>query len=489
MAEQPTGSLETRAEAGEGEKGQVKLWNDAFSIADKEEEDWRKAAAKVVETYRDESMGKANSKREDRFNILFANVETQLPAIYNSVPSPDVRRRFNDEDPAAKIGAQIVERCLSSSIDQYDFDATMQAAVKDMLLVGRGVSRVRYDPILGEDGKVAYETAACEHVPWQLFRRGPGRRWEDVPYVAFIHYLTREQLVELSPKHGRVVKLDAMVDGAAERFQDVKQPPDLFSRAEVREVWDKDKRQVLFIAPGYSVAPLRVEDDPLGLEGFFPCPRPMYAIETTDTLVPIEEYRLYKDQAKELNVVTRRISAIINVLKWRGIYAGSEDSGGVLTALTNAQDGELVPGQNMMGMVSQGGGIDKAIWMMPIDVAAGVLTALYEQRDQIKQTIFEITGLADIMRGQSDSDETLGAQQIKAQWGSLRVQRRQAEVARYARDLMRKKAEIICTKFSWETLAMMSGIKLPSQQDKQMAQQMLMQMQQQQAAQPQPVAA
>jgi len=36
-----------------------------------------------------------------------------------------------------------------------------------------------------------------------------------------------------------------------------------------------------------------------------------------------------------------------------------------------------------------------------------------------KQTIYEICGIADIMRGDSDPRETLGAQKIKAQFGGL----------------------------------------------------------------------
>jgi hypothetical protein len=56
-----------------------------------------------------------------------SNIETLLPAIYNSTPSPDVRRRFGDRDPIAKSVSDIVERAISYSVDAYDFDAMMQA--------------------------------------------------------------------------------------------------------------------------------------------------------------------------------------------------------------------------------------------------------------------------------------------------------------------------------------------------------------------------
>jgi hypothetical protein len=52
----------------------------------------------------------------------------------------------------------------------------------------------------------------------------------------------------------------------------------------------------------------------------------------------------------------------------------------------------------------------------------------------------------------------LGAQEIKQQWGTLRLKRSQKEVARYARDLLRLMLEIAATKFSEETWARMTGL-------------------------------
>jgi hypothetical protein len=64
-------------------------------------------------------------------------------------------------------------------------------------------------------------------------------------------------------------------------------------------------------------------------------------------------------------------------------------------------------------------------------VAAAVLKELYAQRDQLVQAIYEISGISDVLRGSTDAQETLGAQQIKANFGSLRLKERQkAEEAR-----------------------------------------------------------
>jgi hypothetical protein len=140
-----------------------------------------------------------------------------------------------------------------------------------------------------------------------------------------------------------------------------------------------------------------------------------------------------------------------------------------------------VPATDVMAFLNNGG-LEKAIHWYPLDPTTKAIQVLYEQREAIKQTIYEVTGIADILRGSTDANETLGAQQLKAQWGSLRIQRRQSEVARFARDLFEIKAEIIATKFDWPLLTKMTGIDLPSQLQKQGVQQLMQQAQQAQQA-------
>jgi len=96
----------------------------------------------------------------------------------------------------------------------------------------------------------------------------------------------------------------------------------------------------------------------------------------------------------------------------------------------------------------------------PIEIIVGALEKCFEAREQIKQTIYEITGISDILRGQTQASETATAQNIKQQWGSLRIQSKQAEIQRFARDLFRLKAELFASKFEPQVLQMMTGIQI-----------------------------
>lgn len=65
--------------------------------------------------------------------------------------------------------------------------------------------------------------------------------------------------------------------------------------------------------------------------------------------------------------------------------------------------------------------------------------------------------IADIMRGSSDPNETLGAQQLKAQFGSQRMKKRQRAVQKWIRDTYKLKAEILAEHFEPAILAEMTG--------------------------------
>jgi hypothetical protein len=463
----------------------VKLWCDALSLSDSEEEKWRDKSEQTIEIYR----GNKETATGRSFNILHSNVETICPALYNSTPVPDIRRRYADQDPIGKVISDLLDRAISYSIDTYDFDAVIRSVVKDGELPGRGVARVRYLPRFGEDGMVAYEEVRCDYVPWRYFRRGPGRTWDDVPWVAFGDFLTREALRDLCgdavDREGKRVGDQVPLNYTAEKKQGDRavatQESGIFRTALVWQIWDKESRRVISVCTDYPDAPLAVVDDPLQLESFFPTPRPYQPIQSTDSLVPIVPYQIYEDHCKELDDITGRIGKLIKQLRPRFAYAS--DSSNDFESWAQADDGVGVPITGIAHLID-GIGLDKAMTWFPLGPTADALKVLVEHRERIKQVIYEVTGIADILRGATNPNETLGAQQLKAQWGSLRIQNRQADVARYARDLFRLKAEIIAAKFSWQTLSQMTGITAPTAEQKAQAQAMLAQAQQQPPQQP-----
>ncbi len=456
-------AITQETDLGEGEQGQVRRWLKELKLAESRDKDWKKVSREIWSKYRGEK------RRKNSFNILWANTETLLPAIFNSAPKPDVRRRFRDEDPIGKVAAEVIRRSLEFSIDTERFDSAIRMDVLDMLLPGRGVSRVRYVPSLtvagqetdseDSDEELAWEQVLLEHIQWDDLRLGPGKTWEQVCWVAFYHRMTRDELVEkFGEEKGNAVKLDDIQDEQTSQWEE--RDREVFQTAGVWEIWDKDEKKVRFVSEGQSRYFLGVNDDPLKLQGFFPIPKPIYAVTDSCTLNPLPLYEQYREQAQELDRISGRINKLIDACKLRGIYDSRLSE---MAELIRGDDNDLIPATNAVAMAERG--FEKAIWMMPIEEAAKVVQLLYTQREATKQVIYEITGISDILRGATDPNETLGAQQIKAQSGSQRVAEMQRDVARYTRDLMRMMAEIVGERFQLDTLQQMTGMQLPMAQE------------------------
>jgi hypothetical protein len=88
-----------------------------------------------------------------------------------------------------------------------------------------------------------------------------------------------------------------------------------------------------------------------------------------------------------------------------------------------------------------------------------VLNQLYQVKNNLKQDIYEITGLADIIRGASLANETATAQRIKSQFANIRLTDLQQDVSRFLTDIFRMMAHIAQKYFLDSTLREYSAIE------------------------------
>jgi len=444
-------SVDTREDIGGDDRATVRYWMAEIENAKRVFRPWWKEADRIVAKYRDDADRKRNGSQ---FPIMSSNVNLQRQAVYNSPPIPDIRRRYGGPgNPVERDAANVLSRAISISLDNWSFDVAIEDAVMDMLLGGRGVVRIRHEPTMDEAGEPVWYECKAERVPYKDFLHQPEKDWQRVNWLAFSHYLDREQIRELSPKNGDKVKLNYSASteepgGWGKKNQEER---DVFKRALVYEIWDRRKKEVLFIADSWRMAPLKIESDPLGLAEFYPCPRPIYADREPDSLIPLSDYRLYEDQAEELQQITSRIRVLVSALRFKGVQSLPLNIGEMLE---NAEDGDLVP----VTPVDPTADLSKFIWFWPVERIAEVLSGLYVQREQVKQTIYEITGLSDIIRGTTDPNETLGAQRIKAQNATGRLAEKQRNTAKLIREILRVKAELIAEHWTPEIMSAATGV-------------------------------
>ncbi len=470
---------------------------------------WQNRAKKIIKRYRDDrgdgdgagdGMGN-ETLMASKFNILWSNVQTLKPALFAKSPKPVVERRYLDRDDVGRTASVILERALLYELDSGGYKAAVEKAVLDRLLPGRGVVWLRYEPKFApmaakvsgeaagdvavpaddaaetkgdesltdpdqtEEGEeVASESTCVDYVDWQDFRTSPARTWEEVWWIDRTVYMTRKELVKrFGDVKGKAVPLDWSPN------KDLKTAPSTASdsgdnegqmRATVHETWCKTDRKVYWWAKMWSDEMLDEKDDPLKLEGFWPTPKPLFASTTNETLIPVPDYYEYQDQAVELDDLTNRIAWLTKSIKSSGCYDASIPE--LQRMFEEGFENRLVPVDNMAEFMQKAGANGMGhIWLLPIVDQAKVLSELFIARDQVKQSLYEITGISDIVRGAASGGgaKTATEQRIKGQFASMRLNDMQAEVARFCRDTLRIMGEIIAEHFDPMTLFLVSGFE------------------------------
>ena len=478
----------TKAQLDEAARLQAYL--DCIAKYEREFKKWEERNRKIIKRYRDEGRSEQRTDGASKFNILWSNVQILVPATFARIPQPDVSRRFRDQDPVGRVAALILERALEFEVQHYpDYRDTMTQDVHDRFLGGRGTAWIRYEPhfraakgetapeaqvtedveALEPEEELDYECAPVDYVHWKDFGHSVARTWEEVTQVWRKVYMSEAAVEE---RFGAEIAKEIPYDSTPEDLKraDRNAQTDNKQQACVFELWDKERAVAVWFSKSMKKF-LDEKPDPLKLHQFFPCPKPLYATMTNDTLVPVPDYTLYQDQAIALDTLSDRIAGLVNMLQLKGVYDASADAA-LGRLFTEGANGNLIPVKNWAAFAEKNG-LKGQIDVYDLTPIAKALESAYVAAEQIKMQIYEVMGISDIVRGASDPNETLGAQELKGQYASMRLRAMQADVARYATDILALKAQVMCSKFAPQTLVAISAAEQLSPHDRQVVPQAL----------------
>lgn len=450
-----------------------KWWVTEIEACEKRlDEKWRNAADDIVDRYLDRRNGSKIGQEEvslKKYNIFWANVQIIKSALYATPPKPSVSRAHDDaKDDVARTAAMILQRIL-----QFDFEKdtsgiheAIQQAVDDRLIPGLGQAWLRYeaetekipastDPTTGEaipEGlKIVREDAPTDYVHWRDFLYSPVRTWNEKWWLGRrIWMRKRKFLKRWTPEQWKLIE-----DAAKSKGKDGARLPVGFTkgRAEIFELWCEDSNSVYWVHKAMEEV-LEKKDDFLKLENFYPCPKPLMATHTTNDFLPRADYTMAQDQYEELDCLNARIAILTKALRVVGVYDASNVE---LKQLLSGGEFNMIAVSNWESFVEKKGLAGQVDWF-PVDVIAKVLTELNVQRSSLIGQIYELTSISDIQRGASNPRETLGAQKLKAQYSSVRLQLNQQDVAKFVCELLHLKCEIICLHWQPETIIEVSQI-------------------------------
>lgn len=446
--------------------GQASRWTLEFATARERLKKWQSQGEKIMDRYLDERD--SNNVDESRLNLFTANVETQHAMLYGKIPGADVARQFEDaQDDVARVAAEMLERLLEPKSGNDPYCTALGYALEDRLLPGFGFACARYEveteqatddlgePIHDEAGEPveakARESVEVDYHYWKTVLWSPCRTHEEARWYAWCAPLTREALVERFGDIGKQVPMNAK--GGKRAGSDASEASP-WSRCDVWEVWCKEDRTVYWYVEGFDRV-LDQKEDPIGLDGFYPFPKPMVARATTRSFVPRPDFVLAQDLYNEIDTLSTRISLLEKAIRVAGLYNKANPEAARL--LSESGFNKMYPLEDWGAFIEKGG-MDGQVSWFPLDQVVKAIGVLTEKRAEKIGLLQQVTGWSDIMRGQSQASETLGAQQLKAQYGSVRLQKFQGEFARFASDLQSIRAEIICKHFDVATIIEQSNV-------------------------------
>lgn len=429
------------------------VWLNLITDAEKKLRDWQDKCNQIDKVYANLNR-QAGRGRDREFALFWSNVQVILPSIYARTPVPVCVPKFHDSRLDLAVASEFLERATISAFDLGNVHETMLGVRDDLAIVGRGTAWVRYENKKGE--RVCFD-----YIHRRDFLHDPARNWAEVDWVARRAWMTFDQMQERFSEHSGEAYKQAAYEVRRSNYPDGGVDPQ--QQAGVWEIWHKGHNRVVWVTEGVPVV-LDSSEPHLKLEGFYPCPKPVYSTVERGSLVPVPDVLYYEDQLQEIDKLTARIHALADAIQVKGFYAAGGEIGEALeSALSRADDRQvMIPVSNFAAL---GGNAGPPVIWMPIEIIAQTITGLVELRRQIIDDVYQTIGMPDIMRGATEAEETFGAQQIKRESGAVRVRGKVNELARFARDLACIAAEIMAEEFSQQTLEDWSQMTLPAKAD------------------------
>lgn len=396
--------------------------------------------------------------QDAELDLFWSSFEILKPAVYARPPQPVVAPLFKDGRMLSNTTAELLERCAISVFKRTDIGDVMIHTRDDILFAGRGVLWLRHETENSE------HKVCVEHKDRREFLHEPCRKWSEVGWVAAGEWLTKKDMRKRFFKTSG----DAYQNAKYSLDRDEDNGNDLERRAVAKkclvwEVWHKAENKVYWVTEGVDV--LLDESQPhLDLTGFFPCPKPAYGTLRRRSLIPVPDWERYAVHFSKISELTRRIYSLLDKVRMKGLIpAGGDVGDSVETLISDDRDDQMlipVPAAAMM----QQGASGFVAWL-PLNELAQAIQGLIDARTQLIQDFYQLSGISDIMRGATEAEETLGAQQLKSQYGSVRVKEKSAELQRVAADAVHIAAEIIAQKFPQDQMLEMSQMDIPTKSD------------------------
>ena len=308
--------------------------------------------------------------------------------------------------------------------------------------------------------------------------------WEEVEWVATCETPTRRELEERwdpetivrvrfhdEPEEGATPTASEGPDDATDM------EPQPWDRAKLWRVFDRVNRNIVWIddrsfermrrgrsedsaftqgvedpQPGNMI--VEIEDDELGLTGFFPFPEPLGTVMTSRSVIPTPEFMQFEAVFMMIQETVIQYFFLIRAIMVKGLVAGGKKK--LVEDMLNSAPWVQVFAATDAG--PQAVNIDQWLHWFPVENVVNAANNIQNIIGALERLMYEIAGSPDTMRGVAHHRASPTVERQKATIGSGRLAMKKDMVEQFARSVLRMMTEVMSNHFELSTLEEMSGM-------------------------------
>lgn len=203
---------------------------------------------------------------------------------------------------------------------------------------------------------------------------------------------------------------------------------------------------------GYEDSSEYDNSDLYGLTGFFPCAEPLVFNASTRSFWPTPEYYQVQDILDDINGIVKRMILLTKAIRVRFLYDSSVPE--LTSLISERQEADATGISNLQAVLMAGkGDLRNLVAYFPTEELIKGLTNMYTSFEQRLNMFYQITGISDLIRGQtSDVEKTYGERQLEGKFALNRIEPFQRLIQQWMKNNYQLLMEMALKMFSDETL-------------------------------------
>lgn len=487
-----------------------KQWLEAAKDAAKQH--WKDAACaweeyeKAANTDGNSTDDKGRTSRP--YPVYWSACKTIEPAFYSRTPKVSTRRRLGVDNPVALLASKGVERLGDYLLDCTNFDEAMTAAVQDFIHADKTTVQLKYSA----DIEQVEQRVPLQQVAEDIFLLPDGSEWPDevfqdqqgfygnelvdtptnqhidvlpISYKDILHTPDAKNESEITEKAFRFCmdKEDAEARFDEDVLKDVSwkskkqdSDKDKYTSKVVEEnapgqyiegweIWDDRTEKVLWVSTQCPKFILDIKDDLYGLKKFFPSPIFQIGSKPSNHLYPTPAYIQIKEQLEHLHTLQERILKLTDSIRRRALVSGAQDE---LIAVLNSSDDQCFVAVPDLVRLLENGTLQNSIFWIPVQELVASISESMSVKESVKNDIYDIFGVPDILRGSSDPLETAAAQTLKTKSAHDRFKYMKKQIAMLASDTIQMMVDLALELFTPDYINEIVGVQYLEQAEQEM---------------------